>query len=318
MAGFATLLLAGQDLSERVNGIAQVRDALLSDVDNLFLPQTFRQTGSGIVEYCQLDEAAELTKRVQSVKAGPVLTTRKYGKWGFHTLPDDIVEVEDHAAGVNFKDCLIALGALNESTIGSEISGIVSQIGKDIQEHGLKPGDRVCGFAADGYRTLYRCKVSSPSRVPESSAPTDVEAASIPVNFATAWHVYYVARLVAGESVLIHSGSGGATVFATVSTQEKRDLLTSRYKIHPTHIFNSRDSNALWSVEIGKKDIQAQGKLPMAQFENNISFSAVDLGHMHQKRPQYIAQLINEVLERFGAAEKGLRPVSTVQTFDIS
>ncbi|KAF3287276.1 hypothetical protein TWF970_007006 [Orbilia oligospora] len=390
MAGFATLLLAGHDLSERVSGIAQVCDVLLSDVDNLFLPQTFRQTGSGIIEYCQLDEAAELTKKVQSVKAGPASTTRKWGELGplrIHvgspgvlefiyfvedteigasiTLPDDIVEVEVHAAGVNFKDCLIALGALNESTIGSEISGIVSQIGKDIQGHGLKPGDRVCGFAADGYRTLYRCKGSSLCRVPESSALTDVEAASIPVNFATAWHaLYHVARLVAGETVLIHSGAGGtgqaaiqiaqhlgATVFATVSTQEKRDLLTSRYNIPPTHIFNSRDSkfageikrlvggvdvvlNSLsgdvlfssWEciapfgrfIEIGKKDIQAQGKLPMAQFENNISFSAVDLGHMHQKRPQYVAQLIDEVLERFGTAEKSLRPVSTVQTFDIS
>ncbi|TGJ68631.1 putative PKS/NRPS-like protein biosynthetic cluster [Orbilia oligospora] len=319
MAGFATLLLAGQDLSERVNGIAQVCDVLLSDVDNLFLPQTFCQTGSGIIEYCQLDKAAELTKKVQSVKAGPVSTTRKWGELGplrIHvgspgvlesiyftedtgnrasiTLPDDIVEVEVHAAGVNFKDCLIALGALNESTIGSEISGIVSQIGKDIQGHGLKPGDR----------------------------------AAIQI----AQHL-------------------GATVFATVSTQEKRDLLTSRYNIPPTHIFNSRDSkfagkinclvggvdvvlNSLsgdvlfssWeciapfgrSTEISKKDIQAQGKLPMAQFEKNISFSAVDLGHMHQKRPQYVAQLINEVLERFGTAEKGLRPVSTVQTFDIS
>ncbi|KAF3080434.1 hypothetical protein TWF103_004181 [Orbilia oligospora] len=391
MAGFATLLLAGQDLSERVNGIAQVCDVLLSDVDNLFLPQTFCQTGNGIIEYCQLDEAAELTKKVQSVKAGPVSITRKWGELGplrIHvgspgvlksiyfigdtgnrasiTLPDDIVEVEVHAAGVNFKDCLIALGALNESTIGSEISGIVSHIRKDIQGHGLKPGDRVCGFAADGYRTLYRCKGSSLSRVPESSALTDVvEAASIPVNFATAWHaLYHVARLVAGETGIIHSGAGGtgqtaiqiaqhlgATVFATVSTQEKRDLLTSRYNIPPTHIFNSRDSkfageikrlvggvdvvlNSLsgdvlfspWeciapfcrSIEIGKKDIQAQGKLPMAQFEKNISFSAVDLGHMHQKRPQYVAQLINEVLERFGTAEKGLRPVSTVQTFDIS
>ncbi|KAK6495993.1 hypothetical protein TWF481_002022 [Arthrobotrys musiformis] len=390
MAGFATLSLPRLDLQERVDGISQVCRVILSDVDNSFLPQTFRQVAGGIIEYCQLGEAVELTRKVQSAKSGPVPMPRKWSESypvrikvgspgvfeSIHFIEDleaqisttlqvDDVEVQVHAAGVNFKDCLIALGALNESTIGSEISGTVSRIGKDVQGHGLKPGDRVCGFATDGYRTLYRCKGSSLSRIPESSGLTNAEAASIPVNFATAWHaLYHVARLVAGETVLIHSGAGGtgqaaiqiaqhlgAKVFATVSTQEKRDLLTSRYGIPSKHIFNSRDSkfadeikrlvggvdvvlNSLsgdvlfssWEcmapfgrfVEIGKKDIQAQGKLPMAQFEKNISFNAVDLGHMHQKRPKYVAQLINEVLERFGTGERGLRPVSTVQIFDVS
>ncbi|KAK6539088.1 hypothetical protein TWF694_010628 [Orbilia ellipsospora] len=391
MASFATLSLStsGSTTQSRVKAISQVCQILLSGTDSLNLPQTFRETSTGEIEFYRLIEATELTKKVQSARLAPVPTKAAWGECkplkiavaspgvldtihfvgdldndGEQSLGDNEVEVAVKAAGVNFKDCLIALGALNESKIGSEISGVVRRIGRDTEGHNLLPGDRVCGFAADGYRTFYRTQGSSLSRVPRSALLSDVDAASIPVNFATAWHALkHVARLEAGESILIHSAAGGtgqaaiqialylgATVFATVSTQEKRDLLTTKYNIPPDHIFNSRDTkfaaeikrmahgvdvvlNSLsgdvlfssWEcmapfgrfVEIGKKDIQSQGRLPMAQFEKNISFSAVDLGHMAIVRPKYVAQLVNEVLAIFNRPG-GLQTVYDVQKFDIS
>ncbi|EPS35452.1 hypothetical protein H072_11126 [Dactylellina haptotyla CBS 200.50] len=391
MVNFATVSLSSSqhEIPGRVRAISQVCDLLLSGADALYLPQTFRETNPGCIEFYRLTEAAELTEKVQSVKLAPVPTQAVWGRCGplklavtspgvldtIHFvedleynhqqwLQDNEVEVEVKAAGVNFKDCLIALGALNENKIGSEISGVVRRVGRDIEGHGLVPGDSVCGFAGDGYRTFYRTKGSSLSRIPSSASLTHVEAASIPVNFATAWHALkHIARLEPGEKVLIHSGAGGtgqaaiqiakflgATIFTTVSTQEKRGLLTTKYNIPPSHIFNSRDSkfadeikhmvggvdvvlNSLsgdvlfssWEcmepfgrfVEIGKKDIQSQGRLPMAQFEKNISFNAVDLGHMAIARPKYVAQLVDEVLALF-KQKGGFTTVHEIQRFDIS
>ncbi|KAF3903982.1 hypothetical protein AA313_de0201300 [Arthrobotrys entomopaga] len=391
MASFATLSLSTSrsTIPSRVEAISRVCQILLSETDSLNLPQTFRETNTGEIEYYRLIEAAELTKKIQSARLISVPSKTTWGEckplklavgspgvldtihfvedldnYGERSLDDNEVEVEVKAAGVNFKDCLIALGALNENKIGSEISGIVRRIGRDIEGHKLVPGDRVCGFAGDGYRTLYRTQGSSLSRISRSTLLSDIDAASIPVNFATAWHALkHVARLGSGERILIHSGAGGtgqaaiqiaqylgAIIFTTVSTQEKRDLLTTKYKIPSDHIFNSRDTkfateikrmvgsvdvilnslsgDALFSswecmapfgrfVEIGKKDIQSQGRLPMAQFEKNISFSAVDLGHMAIVRPKYVAHLVDEVLAVFNRPG-GLRTVYEVQKFDIS
>ncbi|KAF3919106.1 hypothetical protein ABW21_db0206002 [Orbilia brochopaga] len=387
MASFATLSLSSTSaqIAARAQAISQVCGIIFTETDSLNLPQRFRETQKGAIEHVRLTEAAELTRKVQSVRLASVPTEVVWGDLPLRitvgspgvldtihfveddqgaTLHENEVEVEVKAAGVNFKDCLIALGALNENKIGSEIAGIVTRIGLDCEGHGLRPGDPIVGFTADGYRTFYRTTGSSLSRIPASASLSFAEAASIPVNFATAWHALrYVARLEAGEKVLIHSGAGGtgqaaiqiaqylgATVFTTVSTQEKRDLLTARYNIPPSHIFSSRNTdfvdgimsmvggvdvvlNSLsgdvlfgsWEcilpfgrfVEIGKKDIQSHGKLPMAQFEKNISFSAVDLGHMHEKRPEYVARMVDEVIALFQASG-GLRTVSELTRFSVS
>ena len=83
-----------------------------------------------------------------------------------------------------------------------------------------------------------------------------MQAASVPVVYSTAYYALIVrANLRAGESVLIHSGSGGVgqaaisiclkmgcEVFTTVGTKEKRDYLMSTFPdLKPENIGNSRD-----------------------------------------------------------------------------
>ncbi|EPS42294.1 hypothetical protein H072_3762 [Dactylellina haptotyla CBS 200.50] len=280
MAGFATLSTVVTTLSGRVNAICQVCEILLSNTDGdiLHIPQTYRQTSAGNVEFCLLEEAPMATRKVQSANS---LSTPVPIPWDIKTplqlavgspgvldslhfvedssygsrLLENEVEVEVKAVGLNFKDCLIALGALNENSLGHEISGIVNRIGIDTEGHGLLPGDRVCGFSVDGYRTFFRNKGHSFSKLPETL--DFVEAAAIPINFATAWHsLRYVAQIGEGETILIHSAAGGtgqaaiqiaqylgAKVFATVGTKDKRELLTRQYGIPEDHIFNSRDAD---------------------------------------------------------------------------
>ena len=83
-----------------------------------------------------------------------------------------------------------------------------------------------------------------------------MQAASIPVVYSTAYYALIVrANLRSGESVLVHSGSGGVgqsaisiclemgcEVFTTVGTKEKRDYLMSTFPgLKAENIGNSRD-----------------------------------------------------------------------------
>ncbi|CAD6441950.1 228653fb-a531-47f2-9fd6-a60750073651 [Sclerotinia trifoliorum] len=107
----------------------------------------------------------------------------------------------------------------------------------------------------------------------------------------------------------------GSEIFATVGSERKRKFLIDSFGLKDDHIFNSRDSsfvagilkstagkgvdvilNSLvgellqegWRacanfgrfIELGKRDIVDGGKLDMAQFERNVTFSAFDLGNL--------------------------------------
>lgn len=161
------------------------------------------------------------------------------------------IEVEVRAVGVNFRDCLIALGRIDQQDLGIECAGVVRAVGEDCTS--VRPGDRVLLCQADSFVGRLRCPDSVATRIPESMS--FVDAGALPTIFVTAWHgLVRVARLARGESILIHSGAGGtgqaaiqvalhcgAEVYTTVGTTKKRKLLAELYGIPPERILNSRD-----------------------------------------------------------------------------
>jgi NADPH:quinone reductase-like Zn-dependent oxidoreductase len=143
--------------------------------------------------------------------------------------------------------------------------------------------------------------------------------------------------------VLIHSAAGGlgnaaiqiaqlanAEIYATVSTEEKKDYLVKTFNLKREHIFNSRDSSfqrailaatggrgvdivlnsltgdllhdswrvcAPWGrfIEVGKQDIVDAGKLDMEMFRRNVTFSAFDLSELSdENQPK-----LNRIAARF-------------------
>ena len=170
-------------------------------------------------------------------------------KYALYLAPDE-VEVEVKAVGLNFMDCLAALGQVNFKRMGSECAGVVTRVGRNCE---FTVGERVCVANLDSFKTFARSCSQNIVRIPDGLS--DVEAASLPTTFITAYYsLHEVGRLRKTESVLIHSGAGGtgqaaiqvalhlgAEVFTTVGSKRKKKIVMDLYGILEDHIFYSRD-----------------------------------------------------------------------------
>ncbi|TDP92877.1 type I polyketide synthase [Labedaea rhizosphaerae] len=123
------------------------------------------------------------------------------------------VRVEVRAAGINFRDVLIALGTYPEAaSMGSEAAGVVVEVGADVTD--LAPGDRVFGLVTGGFGT--RAVTDRRLLAPMPPGWSFTDAASVPMVFLTAYYgLVDLGRLQADESVLIHAAAGGVGMAAS-------------------------------------------------------------------------------------------------------
>ncbi|KAH8671737.1 putative polyketide synthase [Xylariales sp. PMI_506] len=175
------------------------------------------------------------------------------------------VEIKPQAWGLNFKDVLIALGQLHpRQTMVGEVAGVIVHAGSKASDMlQLHPGDRVAAFTTykSYYSNLTRTDARLLHKLPEYM--TWIEAASLPVAFATAsYSLVDCARLEPGMTVLVHAATGalgqaaveiaqqaGATVFATAGTPEKRQLVADRFGIPKSRIFSSRTADFVRGIK---------------------------------------------------------------------
>ncbi|XP_028825311.1 fatty acid synthase [Denticeps clupeoides] len=157
-------------------------------------------------------------------------------------------------ASLNFRDIMLATGKLPPDAIPGDLALQQCMLGMEFS--GRDPsGRRVMGLLpAKGLATFVDADKRFLWDVPSSW--TLEQAASVPVVYATAYYAMVVrGRLRAGESVLIHSGSGGVgqaaiaialsmrcRVFTTIGSAEKRAYLQECFPELGTESFaNSRD-----------------------------------------------------------------------------
>ncbi|KAI0828782.1 polyketide synthase-like protein [Hypoxylon sp. FL0890] len=149
----------------------------------------------------------------------------------------------------------------------------------------------------------------------------------------------------------------GAVVYTTVSSQAKKDFLISQFGIPESHIFSSRDTSFLdginnatagcgvdvvlnsligdlmhasWSciasfgrfIEVGKRELMDAGKLDMAVFQRNATFSAFDLSEMFFSKDRFVHQAytskMKEALEWYRSGHVKLGPFKVFDVADIS
>lgn len=141
------------------------------------------------------------------------------------TRPDPVpgpgeVLIRVAASGVNRPDVLQRKGAYapppgTSDLPGLEVAGVVA--GGDAAELAaaqLTLGERVCALLpGGGYAAL--CVAPIVQTLPVPKGLTDIEAASLPETVFTVWqNVFEIARLQAGEWLLIQGGSSGIGVTA--------------------------------------------------------------------------------------------------------
>ncbi|GLA88443.1 type I Iterative Polyketide synthase (PKS) [Aspergillus tubingensis] len=271
------------------------------------------------------------------------------------------IEIKVACTGANFKDVVITMGQVASPYLGIECSGTVARVGDKVDS--LKPGDRVCAMSHGAYSTYARCPATSAAVIPDSM--NFETAASLPVTYSTAQYgLVELAKIEAGESILIHAAAGGvgqaaiqlaqligAEIYATVGSEEKKQMLIDRYCIPESHIFYSRDTefgpcvreatggrgvdvilNSLagdflretWDclapfgrfIEIGKRDITSNTRLEMAKFEYNCTFSSLDLTLVADQRGKVLNRVLTSVMRMF--AQGRLTPVYPVTTVGIA
>ena len=124
------------------------------------------------------------------------------------------------ASGVNRPDVLQRKGLYPmppgvSDLPGLEVAGTVA--GGDAAElaaAGFKLGDAVCALVAGG-GYAEQCVAPIGQTLPVPKGLTMVEAASLPETFFTVWqNVFHIARLAAGETLMVQGGSSGIGVTA--------------------------------------------------------------------------------------------------------
>ena len=168
---------------------------------------------------------------------------------------DDQIEIEVRAAGVNFRDVMIALGVYPEGGAApgrpGECSGVVRRIGS--AQRSFASGDEVVAIVEGDAHGAFADRVVTDARL-VARKPAELSfaaAATLPIAFLTAHHALRVlARVGPGERVLVHSAAGacglaavqlalaaGAEVLATVGDPAKSATLAA---LGVRHIFDNR------------------------------------------------------------------------------
>uniref|UniRef100_A0A8B9BZ50 Fatty acid synthase n=1 Tax=Anser brachyrhynchus TaxID=132585 RepID=A0A8B9BZ50_9AVES len=159
----------------------------------------------------------------------------------FYTTNPDVLLCKVYYASLNFRDIMLATGKLSPDAIPGNWASQQCMLGMEFSGRDLA-GRRVMGLLpAKGLATVVDCEKRFLWEVPKNW--TLEEAASVPVVYATAYYALVVrGGMKKGESVLIHSGSGGVgqaaiaialsmgcRVFTTVGSAEKRQYLQARF-----------------------------------------------------------------------------------------
>ncbi|MEU0144196.1 acyltransferase domain-containing protein, partial [Streptomyces albidoflavus] len=127
-------------------------------------------------------------------------------------LAPNEVRIAVRAAGLNFRDVLMALGMYpTRAQLGSEGAGVVTETGADVTH--LAVGDRVLGLFPDAFGPLAVTDARTVHRMPEEWS--FAQAASVPLTFLTAYYALGdLGGLRPGQSVLVHSAAGGVGMAA--------------------------------------------------------------------------------------------------------
>ncbi|KAG7412744.1 Highly reducing polyketide synthase gloL [Fusarium oxysporum f. sp. rapae] len=233
-------------------------------------------------------------------------------------LKGDDAEINVQAAGLNFKDVLCAMGIVEgPNRFGLEGAGIVGRIGPNVK--GLNTRDRVIFISHAAFSTQVVVSENLCEKIPDDLSFDDAATMPYGFA-TSYYSIFNVGNLKKGRVSSLQpkkllAQMAGANIYATVSSEEKLQCLENTFGLDRSCIFNSRNDSfvkqlmqkidgkgvdlalnslsdellyAAWKciapfgkmVEICKRDFIGSGKLDMSIFEDNRSYSCLDLDQL--------------------------------------
>jgi putative PIG3 family NAD(P)H quinone oxidoreductase len=241
------------------------------------------------------------------------------------------------AAGVNRPDVLQRQGGYPpppgaSEVPGLEVAGEVAAAGEGVERWRI--GDPVMALVTGGGYAEY-CLAPAPQVLPVPKGLSMTEAGGVPETFFTVWtNVFDRGRLAAGESFLVHGGSSGigttaiqlahafgATVFATVGSDEKRracEALGAKRAIN----YRAEDFVEVVKAETGGKGVDVVLDMVGGPYvERNLQALAVE-GRLVQiawlQGSKVQANFVQLMLKRLTWTGSTLRPRSVEQKGEIA
>ena len=234
---------------------AATKDNLLAIATTRPLSERQLALRNGVAQIPRLARTVTLTPPV--APAWQLATSGKGDLTNLNLLPTDPptalapgqIRIQVRAAGLNFRDVVVALGAITDEGLGGEAAGVVVESGPSGTS--LRRGDAVMG--------LFPYNAFAPTAITDEHMVVAIppgwsftQAASVPIAFLTAYiALVEIAGLSAGQRVLIHAGAGGvgqaaiqiarhlgAEVFATAHPTKHHVL--NDLGVNPGHIASSR------------------------------------------------------------------------------
>ena len=186
----------------------------------------------------------------------------KLGQSPLPTIEPEQLLIKVDYAGVNGPDIAQRRGLYPPPTgaseiLGLEVSGTIVALGAEVT--GWRLGDKVCALVPGGGYGEY-VATWGVHCLPIPAGVTMAQAAALPETFFTVWgHMFMRGGLKAGETVLIHGGSGGigsaavtlakqfaVKVLVTCGSQEKIDYSLA---LGADHGFNYHDEDLLDQIK---------------------------------------------------------------------
>ena len=134
------------------------------------------------------------------------------GEWETPAPGPKEISVKIKATALNRADTMQRRGVYppppGESPIlGLEMAGVVEEVGAEVTK--WKAGDRVCGLLGGGGYAEY-CVTHEDMAIRLPDNLSFVEGAAIPEVFLTAYQaLHWLAKIQAGEKILVHAGASG-------------------------------------------------------------------------------------------------------------
>jgi putative PIG3 family NAD(P)H quinone oxidoreductase len=239
------------------------------------------------------------------------------------------VLIEVAYAGINRHDCSQrkrGFGPKGATDIpGLEVAGEVVEVGAGVTR--WKPGDRACALVNGGGYAQY-CIALEPLVLPVPAGFDLKQAACLPEAMFTAWfNVFTLARLAAGEWLLVHGGSSGvgttaiqlgklegAKVIATAGSKQKCDACIA---LGADHAVNYKESDFVAEVQriTGGRGVDViLDMVGGAYAKRNVASLAVDgrLVHISTGGPVEFCVSLNDV-----AAKRAVITASRMRPLEL-